>query len=406
MPQKVRYKVAVNYIGDSIENGILYDYKKIRKLFKKLDCPEDLFDPFPALLSPCRWILDLSERSVGKTTQWLLVGMCMYWIYGTVIQYVRQFEDMIMPKASSDLFSTILKYDYVYKLTDGEYNTVIYKSRRWYFAYLDPDTMEVTRTCPDHFMFSCSIDKQLNLKSSYNCPTGDLIIFDEFIGKITPVNEFISFCDLCKTIQRERQSVRFILLANTIDKHHIYFNELCIYDQIQMLHVGEHLQLRSPLGTQIYVEFIGLSGERKKRRSVINVLYYGFKNPRLAAITGDDEWSMGCYQHIPKRGENEKDPQCISRQVYVLYNSRYVRLDLMQHPVLGTVVYAHWATQTYSDSVILTCDERTDPRYQHALGGKIISRLIKYMYQSNRIYYASNDVGNFLDSYLKRCKSA
>ena len=206
--------MTTKYINDDIECGIDYDYKKVKKLFKKLGCPEDLFDPFPALMSGCRWILDLSERSVGKTTQWLLVGMCMFRLYGTIIQYVRQFEDMIMPKASSDLFATILKYDYVTKLTDGEYNTIVYKSRRWYFAYMDTETMEITRTCPDHFMFSCSVDKQQQLKSSYNCPTGDLIIFDEFVGKYTPVNEFVEFCDLTKTICRDRQSPRFVLLAN------------------------------------------------------------------------------------------------------------------------------------------------------------------------------------------------
>lgn len=394
--------VKIKYINDDIESGIDYDYKLIQKEFKKLKCPKDLFDPFPALFSDCRWIMDLSERSVGKTTQWVLVGMVMYKLYGCITQYVRDTLDMIMPKAISDLFSVILKYDYVTKLTDGEYNTVIYKSRRWYMAYLDTDTMEITRQDPNHFMFCCSVDKQRDLKSSYNCPIGDLIIYDEFIGKYTPPDQFVEFCDLTKTIIRERKSCRFILLANSIDKHHIYFNELCIYDHVQQLHVGDHIQVTSPLGTKVYVEFLGLKGERREKRSIINTLYYGFKNPRLAAITGNDEWSMACYQHIPKND----NPQCISRQIYLLYNGRYVRLDLMQHQTLGTVIYAHWATQTYDDSLILTCNERLDPRYQYKLGDKIISKLIKYMYTTNRIYYASNDVGNFVDSYLRFCQKA
>lgn len=394
--------VRIKYINDDIESGIEYDYKLIQKVFKKLKCPKDLFDPFPALFSDCRWIMDLSERSVGKTTQWILVGMVMYMLYGCITQYVRDTLEMIMPKAISDLFSVILKYDYVTKLTGGEYNTVIYKSRRWYMAYLDPDTMEITRQDPNHFLFCCSVDKQRDLKSSYNCPTGDLILYDEFIGKYTPPDQFVEFCDLTKTIIRERKSCRFVLLANSIDKHHIYFNELCIYDHVQQLHVGDHIQVTSPLGTKVYVEFLGLKGERREKRSVINTLYYGFKNPRLAAITGNDEWSMGCYQHIPKKD----NPQCISRQIYLLYNGRYVRLDLMQHQDLGIVIYAHWATQTYDDSLILTCNERLDPRYQYKLGDKIISKLIKYMYTTNRIYYASNDVGNFVDSYLRYCQKA
>lgn len=389
----------IKYIDDNKENGIEYDYKLIRKKFKSLKCPDDLFDPFPALMTDCRWILDLSERSVGKTTQWLLVGMCMNELYGTVIQYVRQFEDMILPKSSSDLFATILRYDYISKLTDGEYNTVTYKARRWYFAYMDPESMEIQRVAPSHFMFSCSIDKQLNLKSSYNSPTGDLILFDEFIGKWSPPEEFVNFCDLLKTILRDRKSGRVVLAANTIDRHHVYFNELCIYDQVQLLHIGDHDIITSPLGTKIYVELLGLSVKRSKKRSIINTLYFGFKNPRLAAITGADDWAMGCYQHIP-----EGEIRIISPQLYVLYNNKYVRLDIVRHETLGTCIYVHWATKIYDDSVILTANDRTDPRYQYKLGIRPIERLIKACQTSNRIYYAANDVGCFLESYLTMIK--
>lgn len=388
----------IKYIDNNMELGIEYDVKAIEKWFRQLGCPDDLFDPFPALRSGCKYIVDLSERSAAKTTQWLLVGMVMNWHYGTIIQYVRQVEDMIMPKATRDLFSVILKFNYVSKLTDGEYNSVTYKARRWYFAFVN-EVGDVVRECPDHFCFMCSIDRALDLKSGYNAPAGDLIIFDEFIGKFYTPNEFVRFCDLTKTIIRDRISPVVVMLANTIDRHSQYFNELEIYDEVQLMEKGDHKIITSSRGTKVYVDIIGVAPRRKKKRSLVNKLFYGFKNPRLASITGED-WALDPYQHIPERC----DVQCISRQLYVYHNNKYLRLDIMQHPELGLCMYVHWATRTHDDSIILTTAERYDPRYYYKLGPEGTARLIKKLHDTNRIYYATNDCGSFLANYLSYCK--
>ena len=103
-------------------------------------------------------------------------------------------------------------------------------------------------------MMMLSIDKHLDYKSVYNCPTGDIIIFDEFIGNYYYRNEFVNFNDLLKTIIRERQSPIIVMLANVIEKNSQYFNELEIYDNIQRLHQGENEIITSERGTKIYVE--------------------------------------------------------------------------------------------------------------------------------------------------------
>ena len=100
------------YIENNEQFGIDYDFKRIRKKFKSLGIPSDVWTP-EHMPTYCFWNAIMSERSLGKTTNCILWGMCMNWEYGTVIQYVRSKEEQIMPKFSSKLFETILKFGYV-----------------------------------------------------------------------------------------------------------------------------------------------------------------------------------------------------------------------------------------------------------------------------------------------------
>lgn len=392
-------KPTIKYIQGNKENGIEYDFKLIRKEYSKLNCPDDVYNPCTAPLEKAKLFTILSERNVGKTTNWLLFGMIMNQLYGTEIQYIRQREDMIMPKSMKDLFSTILRYEYISKITDGEWNGVFYKARRFYYAKVD-DSGKVIEAAAQHFMFCCCIEKATDLKSSYNAPLGDLLIFDEFIGKYYAVNEFISYCDLAKTIIRERRSPLFIFLANTINPHSPYFNELEIFETVQLMNPGDKNTIKTSRGTNIYIELVGVNQSRKTKKSIVNQLFFGFKNPLLGAITGES-WSIDNYQHIPEYDEEKEEPRVISRKIYVYNSNKYLRLDVIDNPDLGLCLYTHWASKTHKDSIILTCEDRFDNRYHYGLGEGNIEKFIKKMYNENRIYYATNDCGAFLENYIK-----
>ena len=74
--------------------------------------------------------------------------------------------------------------------------------------------------------------------------------------------------------------------------------------------------------------------ESKSKNTIINQLFYGFKNTMLGSITGDD-WAIKCYQHIPEVPDDTDDDiqhvEVISRQVYIFHNSKLVRLDIVLH---------------------------------------------------------------------------
>ena len=392
----------LKYIGGDPRYGLVYDFDKINKIYNSLGCPPDVYNPTTAPLDEAQYFVLMSERESGKTTNWILYGMIMNWEYGTTVQYVRQTEDDIAPKNSSDIFSTILDYDYIEKITHGEYNNVFYKSRRWYLCKVD-DSGKITKLAEDHFMFMCSVQKQERLKSSYNAPTGDLLIFDEFVSKYYFPDEFIDLCNLTKTIFRGRRSPKIIMLANTIDRHSPYFNELEIYDEIQTLPIGEHQTIETPLGTRVYLELIGATKQRQQKRSIINRLFYGFHNPKLAAITGAD-WSMRNYQHIPRTDpDSDVTVTTLTNKIYIYYNRKYIRLEIVLHSELGLCMFVHWATKTYADSIICTTEERLDPRYHNKYGNGTLPRFIEKMLKENRVYYQTNDIGSFFESYYNFC---
>ena len=81
----------IKYFDNDIQHGINYDWTLIKKEFDKLGIPDNVVNPFLTHKLECgKWVVDMSERSIGKTTNWLLLGMVMNKLYGTTPCYIRQ----------------------------------------------------------------------------------------------------------------------------------------------------------------------------------------------------------------------------------------------------------------------------------------------------------------------------
>lgn len=393
---------TTTYIDNNIQLGIRYDWNRIIAAYKALKCPKDVYDPTPAIRlmtikDRIKWYIGMSKRRVGKTTNFLLYGLIMFWMYGTHTYYIRQRDDMIAPRNSKKLFDAIVANGYIEKITDGKYNGVKYQAKGWYLVKRN-ESGDVIDECLTAFCYMQSIQSAEDVKSVLNDPLGDWIVYDEFIGSMVYPNEFVDFFNLISTIKRLRQSTYIFLLANTIDMYHVYFKEFCIADEVQRMRAGDKAVVKTDIGTKIYVERIEQPEAARAQDEVDKVLYYGFPNPKLAAITGDD-WAISNYQHIPAG-----DYEYIYTKIYIMYSNKFVRLDIVEHPELGICIFAHWATRTYEDSIILTSDERTDPRYIYKTGHGRLEQILRKCFTQNRVYYATNDVGAFVDSYLRSIK--
>lgn len=374
-------------------------FDKTAKAYKKLKCPEGVYDPTTIPWKRNKYFVLCSERSIGKTTNILLYGMCMREEDGkTQLQYIRQHEDMLTPKNLNNLFATIEAFGYVEKVTKGKWKDLYYYSRGWYYCNKDENGKIVEKdTAP--FMVCLGLNRNEYYKSSYNAPFGNFIIYDEFVSRYAiSQDEFIMFCDVTKTIIRGRSEPVIVMLGNTLDRYNMYFSEMELLGITTSMPLGEHTETATAKGTPIYVEFP--TGGKTHHKLEINRLFYGFKNKKLGAITGDD-WAIVPMQHIDS---HDDEREILFKNIYVLYEGNVLQLEFAYSPSYGSHVLAHMAKAPHDDSRIYSADLMIDSRYRYKFGYDDIDKLIWTLYERKKFYYASNTVGVLIDKYVDTCK--
>lgn len=375
---------------------INYDWHKIRREFKKLGVPEGLYNPADAPIERNKYFVICTERASGKTTNVMLLGLVCHKLYGTPIQYIRQTDDMLAPKNMRNLMHVIISEGYVEKLTNGRYNTLVYKARRWYYAKVDEE--ETKEVAQEACIVCLSLQADEIYKSSYNT-NGDFIIFDEFCARRHLPDEFILFCDLLSTIIRSRSNPVIWMLGNTIDRYEYYFDELEIAEHMRYLNIGDTMEVRTSKGTPIYINIFATG--QKEKKSLINKLFFGFKNSKLNAITGED-WLIVPYQHIDSYDERE----VLDRSHFLIYEEEILQLEVCMSERYGIHIIVHRSTNSDPEGgTIYTCDQINDVRYRYRFGHSKVDRMIWTLYDRNKFYYATNACASIMNKYINRAKN-
>lgn len=393
--------MKIKYINNKESLGIDYDWNLIRKEYNKLGVPSDYYDiPWKAIQEGNKYIMSLSERSTGKTTNLgLLVGLVMNKLYGTLVVYIRPTEDELSASHANKLVDVIKSYNegnYIKMLTDGEYNSIYYHWRQFYYCFVD-ETGEIIKKSSKPIIQLLSIQRSQDYKSTLNVPLGDWIVLDEFIGKYYRPDEAVHFLDLLKTIIRDRMSPVVCMLANTININSPYFEEFEISKEVRKMTKGDKRTLVTDRGTKIYVEIINLV-RKDNTHSIFNSMFFGFKNPKIASITGGDVWAFDCVPHIP-RVDNKT---ILVNNLYIENNLELLKVELVKCEGMKAHLEVHRATRTYDDSIILTIGEIKDNRHFWGLGPKSLNTFLSKYITNRQVYYSSNEVGSIFKDYLNQ----
>lgn len=378
------------------------DYSKAIKLYKSLKCPAYTLDIIREILPYEKaWNMLLSTRSRGKTTNMLLWGMCLHACYGIRIQYIRQRDTQLTPKISGALFDTILKYHYIDIITKGQYNSLYYYGRKWYYQKLDNEGNLIERA-QEPFCDCLAVDKNEDYKSVYNAPMGDLIIFDEFLntrGYLT--DEFYILNDLLSTIIRQRTTAHIYLLGNGVDMFSPYYDELCLNDIIHDMTFGDHRQLQTG-GTELHVYMI--PPDNTVQRQKVNQKYFAWLNPKLTSITGSKGiWALKMYPKPPK-GQYK-----ILSRGYIHKNGKYLCRELRQDETTK-LYYLFFFCDDYGYSpelhVLYTCNSSTgyNNRVRYGLGYSKTDQVVIKLLKAHRDFYKDNTAGSLLESYIRDIK--
>lgn len=389
-------KQKIKYINNDPNSGIAYDWEKVLNLYKSLDVPEgyDYSDILP-LKDDIVWHVLCSERSVGKTTTLLLLGMCLNSLYGTITQLIRHSDKEQKASYYKKLFDTINGYDggrYVKMITGGEYEFVTYYSRAFYYANMVNGKVE--RSEIPLVVCLCSADCY-QLCSTYESPLGDWIILDECFNESNRPEEFVHFLHLHKTICRERLSDKIFILGNNLDINNIWFRQLTIQNSIRKMHKGEIKTHYTADGMPIWVTF--MENRLPEKRLQYNKKHYGFRTSETNSITGNGEWKMkdyplACLVH---------NIEHITRGIFISYHDDlFLEVEFIQcDEFSGILIHnANRMTALQGDVLYTMCMPKRENEIYWFKDKLVMS--IYNCYINRRCVFSDNETGDLFEKFL------
>ena len=390
----------IKYINNDPTYGIKYDWKKIMKEYRSLGIPSeyDFTEIIPFDNDILKWYNLNSERSVGKTTNLLLIGMVMNALYSTQIQLIRHH----IAKASyyRELFNTIVNYkngEYIQKITDGKFNAVKYYQKRFYYIRVE-DGKEVEKA-ESPFCVSLAAEDCYALCSTYEAPRGDLIILDECFNDRNTPDEFVRFVHLHKTIVRERMSDKIFILGNTLDVNNIWYRQMMIQNEIRKLKRGEARVVYTPEKMPIYIHF--LENRSPEKRKLFNNAHYGFNNPELNAIVGNGEWNMKMYPQTCLL----KNREMVVRGIYFNYHDDLFLEMALINTESGKYMEVHPANyESAMRGDLQYVVELPIRKNQLYYGSDSISKLILKFVKKKRVVFSDNETGDLFMKFMSEVK--
>lgn len=340
----------------------------------------------------------IGERSNGKTYAVLKKGLTEYFKNGSQMAYVRRWKEDIIGRRASQLFSGLIENSEVSKLSNNEFSGVHYYAGKWYLCNYD-DKGKAIYSDSDIIAYSFALSDSEHDKST-SFPNIRTIIFDEFLTNRMYLNdEFVLFMNVVSTIVRRREDVKIYMLGNTVNKYAPYFNEMGLTNVTKMTQGSIDVYRYGNSKLTVAVEYCATQETENKQSSK----YFAFNNPKLEMITGG-AWELNIYPHLPYKYK----PKDVLFTYFIefaddLFQCEIVDLD----GVYFTYIHRKTTPIKNPDSdLIYTLDYNPKLNYNRSIY-KPISKLqerIRWFFDTSRVFYQSNDVGDAVNNYLKICR--
>lgn len=336
----------------------------------------------------------IGERSNGKTYATLEYILTDYIKNGAEGAYIRRWKDDIQGKRADTVFNSLCENGTVSKLTDNNFDTVIFSRGAWHLAKYDNETkrMKADKN-PFCYAFALS-DIEHDKSTSY--PKIKNIVFDEFLTRRYYLpDEFIIFMNVLSTIIRDRENIKIFMLGNTVNKYCPYFDEMGL-NNIETMEQGSIDVYSFGNDLKIAVEYCNETKSKKSNK------YFAFNNPRLNMIT-KGKWELAIYPHLPQ-GYKIK-PNSIIFTFIIAFNNKMVGCDVVNQNDDIFLFIRPKTTEIKSGDLVYTMDYTPYMNVRKTFLNPIdrIDNKIKSFFTCNRVFYQSNDLGELVHNYLIAC---
>ena len=337
----------------------------------------------------------IGERSNGKTYAVLEKILNDYVKDGREGAYIRRWKDDIQGKRADTVFNALCENGTVNKLTNGEYETIIFARGAWHLAKYDTESRRM-KADKNAFCYAFALsDVEHDKSTSY--PKVTNICFDEFLTRRYYLpDEFVIFMNVLSTIIRDRENIKIFMLGNTVNKYCPYFDEMGLTNIEQMKQGAIDTYIFGNT-LKIAVEYCNPTKDGKKSNK-----YFAFDNPRLNMIT-KGAWELALYPHLPQ-GYKIK-PTSIIFSFVIQFNSKMVGCDVVNQNDDIFLFIRPKTTEIKSGELVYSLDYTPNTLTRKTFLNPIdkIDTKIKSFFSCNRVFYQSNDIGELVHNYLLSC---
>lgn len=354
-----------------------------------------------------KYYIFFGERSNGKTHAVLEYGIKNYLKTGAQMAIIRRWQDDFKGKRGSAYFDSLvcdgLGVNKIKKYSNGKFDHVVYYSSRWYLAYYDEELKkDILDIKPFAFAFALT-SMEHEKGNSYPGLANGVIFFDEFMsrGNYVP-DEFVLLMNTLSTLVRSMDSVKIFMAANTVDMIGCpYFKEMGL-KHVKEMKPGDievYSYGNSPL--KVAVQYCDVTPEGKPS----DIYFSAFDNPKIKMVTSG-MWELDIYPHLIK-GYKNKD---IMYSYFIKYEDELLQADIVNDENdIYTFIHRKTTPIKHEDKdIIFSTEANTQNNYAGKLSKPINKavRKLYWFYVANKVFYASNEVGEIVAKYLYWCNNS
>lgn len=379
---------------------------------QKEDDPNKVFFRWDSAIHKCptaKYYMAMGERSNGKTFASLEIGLFGYHkgnVHingylddGSQLAIIRRWEEDFKGKNGAQQFDNFVNNEIhgniIEKRSGGKWNGVFYYSSRWYLAHYDKEGKRDALD-PTPFAFAFALGTGEHSKSS-SYPNVRNILFDEWITRAHYlVDEFILFANILSTIIRRRDDVRIFMCANTISKYDCpYFIEMGLTN-VRKMSAGEiDVYQYGDSGLSVVLQYTDPPiGEIKSN------VYFAFENAKLDMVK-KGSWELNSYPHLPMKYK----PKDIQYIYLIEYLDELFQCEIIEVGETWFTFIHRKTSEIQEDDHTLIYTQRYDPnpmaRRRISKPQTQLEKRILWFFQTDRVFYQDNEVGEAIRGYLR-----
>ena len=330
------------------------------------------------------------QRSNGKTYAVVDLMLHHYADTGEASAYIRRLDSELVPKELEMLTSPHVEK--VEKWTRGKWNTIIYRSRKFYFAKYNADTGD------------CIIDDTpaiycLSLNTSIKSKGADrgfirYTLFDEFMTRqYYLANEFVTYCEILSTLMRDRDGTTHFLVGNTVNRYCPYFAEMGLTNiSKQQQGTIDVYTYGKDNPNKIAVEYCAQSDNTKSIEK-----YFAFDNPQLNMIFSGS-WEIASYPHAPASIRHSDAVY----KAFIRFDRETLCINVIDKD--GLYLFITPWTGEIKDDVITYVEDYSQTPYQIVYPGRTkykVDRLICNLISNRKVFFSDNATGEIYNNWIK-----